>query len=124
MNEKHTVSAARLNFQLKAWLSRTSPLSQVLCLLLLSQILLLPVEAVQRTWVSTGNRFWSPAGNWSPAGTPQNGDSLLFIDNGAPDVMTNDISGLTVSGMQFNKGKTLYGQALSTTGDIIQNNVD
>jgi len=100
-------------------------LAAVICLLLLGQWLSLPVAATDRTWVGTSNsRYWSTPGNWSPVGTPQNGDTLFFIDNSSVDVMTNDINGLTVGGLQFNKGKTLYGQSLASMGPIVQNNFD
>lgn len=63
----------------------------------------LPLWAqTSRNWTGTASANWSDPNNWSPAGTPQSGDTLNFgyIDDSNRS-MVNDILGLTVGVLNF-----------------------
>jgi autotransporter-associated beta strand protein len=61
------------------------------------------------TWTGAGffgnqDYLWSNPANWTPVGAPQPGETnvtLIFPDNNAPKIMTNDIVGLNVAAIHF-----------------------
>ena len=57
--------------------------------------------AVTRTWVGASGGTWSTAANWSPAGVPQSGDTLVFDSSAAAISSVNDIVGLELGGLEF-----------------------
>src|SRR5688500_373060 len=63
------------------------------------------VEAVDRRWTgAAGDRLWSSASNWNPAGPPQNGDRLRFDNTGEGSIGQNDLIDLrltSISGSWF-----------------------
>jgi autotransporter-associated beta strand protein len=74
-------------------------------------------RATSRTWTGASNGYWSEPSNWSPFGTPQNGDDLVF--NNSPGAsLTNDISGLSVGMVRFNHSCGIYGNGLTVTTTI------
>ncbi|HEY1790050.1 MAG TPA: proprotein convertase P-domain-containing protein [Verrucomicrobiae bacterium] len=73
------------------------------------------------TWSSTGGGNWSNANNWGNAGTPTNGDTLIFPQGSG--VLNNDLTGLTLNQVIFanNSGSWIVsGQALTVTNGIEQ----
>lgn len=83
---------------------------------------LLPARAVTtRTWVGPDNGKWSVAANWSPAGTPQNGDALVFPSPVSSFKKSqNDLVDLTVDTVQFDTYTTITGNRLGVTTEIRQ----
>jgi len=76
--------------------------------------------AASRDWTGAVNAHWSEPNNWSPAGTPQNGDSLSFgfVDDSHRS-MVNDITDLSVESLAFaNHDYQLDGNALVIDGTI------
>lgn len=77
-------------------------------------------EAAEREWTGLGgNRLWSNANNWSPAGAPQNGDALTFpgcVFCGG--TIQNDLTGLVVQSLYFRSDYTLNGNALTLLDHI------
>ena len=57
-------------------------------------------NVVSRSWTGAVNGNWSNPNNWSPAGVPQNGESLYFRDD-SNSSMVNDLTGLVIDGMVF-----------------------
>jgi len=72
-----------------------------------------PVLGTTRTWQGPAGGTWSTAANWSPAGVPSENDVLAFNSSAAAIDSTNDISGLTLLGIEFSGANAI---ALSGTG--------
>jgi len=65
-------------------------------------------HATFRTWVGGGaNNKWSTAANWSPAGTPVNGDRLSLSVSGTTTV--DDIIGLRLDELIVGNDQTILG---------------
>ncbi len=78
-----------------------------------------PLFAITRTWTGAINGNWSVAANWSPSGTPDPADALIFPASAANRAMTNDLpSGTAVGAMTFRDYYTLGGNLLTLTGDV------
>lgn len=91
-------------------------------LLLLGFFVTIQTEAATRTWVASGiaSPRWSTPGNWTPLGTPQPGDTLVF-DTFSQSVlsMVNDLNDVRVSSLRFNDGDyTLNGNSLTVSNSI------
>src|SRR5690349_17347291 len=67
-----------------------------------------PAKAITRIWNGASNGYWSEPSNWSPVGTPQNGDDLVF-NNAQRSNMTNDIPGLSVRTLEFHHSCAVWG---------------
>ena len=76
--------------------------------------------ATTRNWTGANSGNWSDPNNWSPAGTPANGDRLQFgFVSSSHNTMNNDIFGLDVAGLHFIANNfTLNGNTLLISGDI------
>ena len=72
-----------------------------------------PVLGTTRTWQGAPGGTWSTAANWSPAGVPSENDVLVFNSSAAAVDSTNDISGLTLLGLEFSGANAI---ALSGAG--------
>jgi Bacterial Ig-like domain (group 3) len=70
------------------------------------------------TWTGTNSNLWSDSGNWLQGQAPQAGDSLVFPGTANSMAPVNDISGLSVGGLEFDNGYSLSGQAISLAGNI------
>lgn len=86
------------------------PLPYAILVLFTLHWLAFPVAAIQRDWVAKGpaTAAWSNPNNWSPIGTPQDGDELRFDFESFPipsaTTMVNDLSGLSVQQLTFPSG--------------------
>ncbi len=68
-------------------------------------------QGATRLWTGGGgNNNWSTAGNWSPAGTPANGDRLYLQTAGATTV--NNLPGLVVEYLLVHDGQTVNGDLI------------
>ncbi len=88
-----------------------------------SLLLVTHSRATTLIWNGGGaNGNWSSAANWFGAGTPTNGDTVVF--QGAAGLNnTNNIANLTLSQIQFrNGGFVLYGNAFTLTNSILCTN--
>jgi autotransporter-associated beta strand protein len=89
------------------------------CLLMLQ---LLSAHASTFSWSgggSSGN--WSDSGNWGFAGTPTNGDIVVFVTGQPRPNNTNNIPGLTLSEIRFvgaGGGYGIYGNGFTLTNGI------
>ncbi len=86
--------------------------------------LLLPsLPAATRTWTSFLSGVWSDPGNWTPAGVPQNGDTLVFgVFSGR--TCSNDLANLSLNTITFtNNGYTITGNAVTLTQGISDNHI-
>lgn len=59
-----------------------------------------PLAAAERRWTGNASGLWSNPNNWDPAGSPQNGDRLVFEQNSNTS-MVNDLVDLSVTSMEF-----------------------
>ena len=77
--------------------------------------------AADKTWTGgAGDLRTSSADNWNPAGTPDDGDALIFPNSAALNV-TNDLSGYTFSGITVSGNGPVTiasGNAFSLSGNI------
>src|SRR5262245_54465864 len=73
--------------------------------------------SVTRYWLGTAGNKWSTPANWSPAGSPQNGDQLVFT-NRVSSYITNDLNNLSVDSLSFHLSFTVNGNALMIRGGI------
>src|ERR1035441_9290414 len=79
-------------------------------------LLAMPAFGTERTWTGAAGVNWSSPNNWSPVGTPQNGDDLEFLGNDSNDSMINNISGLIVTSLTFKENNyQLTGNLLTIT---------
>jgi len=111
----------------QALLRRTVQLA-LAALLALSALLTLNVGqafAATRTWTGGGsdNNF-STGANWSGSTAPTNGDIITFdtASLGAAETLTNDISGLSLAGINAtgggDYGYVIAGQGITVTGPL------
>ncbi len=79
-------------------------------------------SAATRTWVGAApDSYWTNAANWSPAGAPVNGDTLVFPGGVPQTINTNRGGGLTsVASLQFSgtNYSLLSPNPLTLTGGI------
>ncbi|MEO6109578.1 MAG: hypothetical protein ABIP50_01025 [Candidatus Saccharimonadales bacterium] len=86
----------------------------------------LAFAATTATWTGTsGDGKFSTAGNWTGNTLPTTGDTIAFNNTSlsANTVLNNDMSGLSVGGINYlgtntTYGYTINGNALTLTGDI------
>lgn len=73
-----------------------------------------PASAVPavRTWQGGSGANWSAAGNWTPNGTPQAGEQLVFPAT-APLTTNNDMTGLDLDSLVFGDNYAVTGNALT-----------
>ncbi|MGH8248762.1 MAG: hypothetical protein ACREUU_20315, partial [Gammaproteobacteria bacterium] len=70
-----------------------------------------------RVWTGNASAFWSNPNNWTPAGTPQNGDLLRWLGSDNNTSMVNDIPNLIASELYFeDEDYTVAGNPLTITG--------
>ena len=85
-------------------------------------LLALPADGAILSWSgggTTGN--WSDSGNWGFAGTPGNGDTLIFSATQPRPVNTNNIASLTLNQIRFvgaGGGYAIFGNAITITNGI------
>jgi hypothetical protein len=79
-----------------------------------------------RTWTGAVNAFWSTPGNWSPAGVPVDGDSLVFPPDASEFAPVNDLPvGLEVHRMMFTGGGyQLAGNGIVLTESVLSESND
>src|ERR1035441_7321892 len=70
-----------------------------------------------RYWQGTAGNNWSTPANWSPAGPPQDGDDLFFI-NRVSNNINNDLPFITVHSMIFYQAFSLSGNPMTVTSEI------
>ena len=89
----------------------------------LAGLMTLPVLGAERTWTGANSANWSDPNNWSPAGTPQNGDVLQFgYVSDSNRSMQNDIGNLNVESLSFaNNSYTISGNSLDVSEGGIDN---
>src|ERR1017187_9866181 len=64
-------------------------------------LLAMPALATTRNWTGANSGNWSDPNNWSPGGTPADGDYLQFgMMPDAHRTMNNDIAGLEVANVR------------------------
>ena len=89
-------------------------------------VVLLATSSFGTTYIWNGggspNFNWNVAANWFGAGTPTNGDSVVFQGSTGLN-STNNIAGLTLNQIQFrNGGFNIYGRSFTLTNSIIATN--
>jgi autotransporter-associated beta strand protein len=76
-----------------------------------------PSLAADRRWTGNASGLWSNPNNWSPVGTPLNGEHVLFEGDGR--TTQNDLSGLSLSTLEFLRGEwRITGNELMITASI------
>src|SRR5438132_4166718 len=82
-----------------------------------------PATATTRIWLGNDSALWSAPDNWTPFGTPQNGDSLTFASPGfSGNSINNDIPNLVIDTILFTQGGySLNGNALTRNQGITDN---
>lgn len=68
------------------------------------------VFATERHWTGAVNNNWSTPGNWSPAGAPSAGDTL--IGDGTMLTMNNDLAPIVLSAVGLNGAYVVSGNAI------------
>ena len=83
-------------------------------------MLAMPALATTRNWTGANSGNWSDPNNWSPGGTPADGDYLQFgMVSDAHRTMNNDIAGLEVANVVFIANDyTLNGYTLLLNGAV------
>jgi autotransporter-associated beta strand protein len=86
----------------------------------------LSLSGYASTWTWTGgggaNGNWNDSANWGFAGTPGNGDTLVFQGTTGLN-STNNITNLTLNQIQFaSSGFNIYGDAFTLTNSILATN--
>ena len=93
-----------------------------MCAVLIS----VPVHAAILSWSGGGaNAYWNNSDNWGYAGTPANGDTLIFSASQPNLLNTNNIAGLTLNQIRFvgaGGGYDLRGNAFTLTNSITATN--
>ena len=93
----------------------------------LLSLLLLPLSfppgaaAATRTWNGSTSANWGDAANWTAAGAPANGDTLVFPAGAARPTNTNNLTSLVLAEVRFtgpSGGYAIWGNALSVTNRI------
>src|ERR1051325_3331186 len=78
--------------------------------------------AATLSWSGAGSSAnWSDSGNWGLAGTPTNGDTLIFPAAQPRLNNTNNIAGLTLNQIRFagaSGGYAIFGNAITITNGI------
>lgn len=75
--------------------------------------------AFTRSWTGAVSSLWSDGGNWSPAGIPATGESLVFPAGATRTDMTNDLpAGTVVGALNFRTDYSLSGNPLTLMGDL------
>ncbi len=64
-----------------------------------------------RTWTGAASTAWSNPSNWSPAGIPTSGETLVFSNVGANRLMINDVAGLVIGSVVVNDNQYTFGGA-------------
>jgi hypothetical protein len=77
-------------------------------------------RADTRNWTGAVNSNWSTAGNWSPVGTPQNGDVLVFPPS-TPTSSSNDLFFLQLASVSFKTTHQVSGLGFTLTGSLTVN---
>jgi len=110
MNIHFKTEARHEPLERPGWRARSKLAFITLLGLCASGWLAMPVDAKIWVWDTAGpDSLWSNPNNWfdyftGARGAPQNGDNLLFIDNGifsGPGPMMNDLTNLAVNSMNF-----------------------
>ena len=119
-------SCSFVKYMAMAWRSATftqpkfSATVRALILLIVMLSASLAQATTSYTWTGGAGTLWSNASNWSPAGVPINGDSVIFPLGPPNKMMTNDLSGLSLGGITFNDGGyTIGGNGISLNGPYI-----
>ena len=85
-----------------------------------------PVPAAILSWSGGGaNAYWNNSDNWGYAGTPANGDTLIFSASQPNLLNTNNIASLTLNQIRFvgaGGGYDLRGNAFTLTNSIMATN--
>jgi len=85
----------------------------------LADLSTMPASATDRNWTGANSANWSDPNNWSPAGTPQDGDGLYFgisTINDSHRQMFNDLVNLSVNSLYFvNNDYQIDGNALTAS---------
>ena len=113
MNHKSFYSSRRV-----AWENRLAKtLALGLCAAWLAGMMMGEARATTRYWQGTAGNNWSTPANWSPAGPPQDGDDLFFI-NRVSNNINNDLPFITVHSMIFYQAFSLSGNPMTVTSEI------
>ena len=80
----------------------------------------LTTTTVPKTWTGLAGQLWSNASNWLN-GIPQSGDTLSFPASATNKQSTNDLSGLSISGLILDSGYNLTGNKLTLQGTYQSN---
>lgn len=108
--------------------NRTAPVIFALICATLFGSDVLSVYGAVRSWTGGGaNAYWGTAENWAPAGTPQDGDDLVFPAGAARTANTNNLNSRTFNSITFNGaggGFVLRGNAINLSGGISGQNTD
>ena len=72
--------------------------------------------ATTRGWTGAVNSNWTTAGNWSPAGVPVNGDSVVIAAEGAH--ITGVPLGLTIEALYLGANVEISGEPLKIASSI------
>ena len=96
-------------------------------LLACAGLLGLPARAATWSWSGGGgaNAYWNNSANWGFAGTPGNGDTVIFPAAQPNLLNTNNIAGLTLNQIRFvgsAGGYDIRGNALTLTNSIVATN--
>jgi len=85
-------------------------------LIFLQSICSMPVGAAVKNWTGSVSGYWSVAGNWSDGIAPASGDTLQFLNGPTRLLVTNDISNLHLTSVQFYaRDYVVRGKALTIT---------
>jgi autotransporter-associated beta strand protein len=93
----------------------------VMCAILLS----IPARANTLSWSGTTSGYWNDSANWGYAGTPANGDTLIFSASQPNLLNTNNIANLTLNQIRFagpGGGYDIRGNAFTLTNSITATN--
>ena len=78
--------------------------------------------AIFRLWTGNGgNANWSTAANWNPAGAPQDGDDLFFVDGTSRQSNVNNLSGRRFNSINFSGSTSVYNLSGNTV--VLSNGV-
>ncbi len=92
------------------------------CLMLALLVIAQQARATGYTWTGAAGTLWSNSANWSPAGVPANGDTLIFPASAGSKSNSNDIAGLSLGGLTFSgNGYTLDGNGIILSGPYATN---
>jgi len=77
------------------------------------------------SWTGAASDLWSNPNNWTPVGTPANGDSVAFPSGASNLTNTNDLTGLELVDISLNtSGYTLNGNSVVLSGELSSSSVD